>query len=694
MSRFWILFVALFAFSANPTLAQDAPENTAPVEDAEAPETDDPAEAPSTDAASVEGVNKAPTADAAETIEAGPAPVEYNSAWSLVTPEALKNPGEWTLEVTAYTPPSDWVKPEPTEEETPEESAEEAPKEDGFVASLDRSFQKFDQSFGANVVAPVAEILFWDAFFWDNISLIKNIQTKTDEKKASIEIQLSQDATIEAKLTHPTESEIVLAKTVPDEAKGSKTQSFSMPVGKSKEANFDTNFPIVVLWLVCGAIFLTFRMGFINLRGVKHAVKVTAGHYDDPNDPGEISHFQALSSALSATVGLGNIAGVAIAVAVGGPGAVFWMVMAGFLGMSSKFVECTLGQKFRKTREDGRVMGGAMYYLSDGLKEKGMGKLGMVLAVLFAVLCIGGSFGGGNAFQVNQSLNALEQSVPWFADYRWVYGLIMTVLVGVVILGGLKRIASTAEKIVPVMCGVYVLACLYIILSMFGDVPAAVGTIVSGAFSPEAGFGGFIGVLVQGFRRAAFSNEAGVGSAAIAHSAAKTDHPVREGIVALLEPLIDTIIVCSMTGIVIVLTGAYDGAANPEFAPYLDNANGAGLTSQAFGSVVSWFPAVLSVAVILFAFSTMISWSYYGERCWAFLFGDKSSMVYRILFLVMTFMGSVLTSTNILDMSDLMILGMAFPNILGLYILSGDVRRDLDEYWSSYKKGEFKEHRS
>jgi AGCS family alanine or glycine:cation symporter len=510
----------------------------------------------------------------------------------------------------------------------------------GFLSQLDDGFKKVDQFFGEYVVAPMATVLFWDAFFWDNVS-----QAQIDEGSAQKED--------------------------------------------------DKQMPIVVLWLVIGAIFFTLRMGFINLRGVKHAIKVTRGDFDDPNDPGEISHFQALTSALSATVGLGNIAGVAIAVAVGGPGAVFWMVMAGFLGMSAKFVECTLGQKFRKTRPDGRVMGGAMYYLSDGLKEKGMGKLGAVLAVLFAVLCIGGSFGGGNAFQVNQSLNALQEVIPWLADYRWVYGLIMTALVGVVIIGGLKRIASTAEKIVPAMCGIYVAACLYIILSMYSEVPAAVGTILSGAFSPEAGFGGLIGVLVQGFRRAAFSNEAGVGSAAIAHSAAKTEYPVREGIVALLEPLIDTIIVCSMTGIVIVLTGAYQaeiGGVATEFAPYLENSNGAGLTSQAFGSVVSWFPYVLSGAVVLFAFSTMISWSYYGERCWAYLFGDNSSNIYRSLFLIMTFLGSVLTSTNILDMSDLMILGMAFPNILGLYILSGDVRADLDSYWNKHQRDEFKDH--
>jgi AGCS family alanine or glycine:cation symporter len=570
-------------------------------------------------------------------------------------------------------------------------------KASGFVVSLDKGFKSFDATFGAKVVAPLAKVLFWDAMFWDN-GLISNVQGHICEGcgTVSISINLSGTGLVNARLTHPSKEAIVLSKISDDRWVESEAVSIEMAMGFKTEKATNKSFPIVVLWLVIGAVFLTLRMGFINLRGFKHAIKVTAGHYDNPDDPGEISHFQALSSALSATVGLGNIAGVAIAVAIGGPGAVFWMVMAGFLGMSSKFVECTLGQKFRKTRPDGRVMGGAMYYLSDGLKEKGLGKLGSVLAVLFAVLCIGGSFGGGNAFQVNQSLNALQETVPWLADYRWVYGLIMTVLVGVVIIGGLKRIASTAEKIVPAMCGIYVAACLYIMLSMFGDVPAAIGTIVSGAFSPEAGFGGFVGVLVQGFKRAAFSNEAGVGSAAIAHSAAKTEYPVREGIVSLLEPFIDTILVCSMTGIVIVLTGAYQaevGGVATEFAPYLANSNGAGLTSQAFGSVVSWFPYVLSAAVVLFAFSTMISWSYYGERCWAYLFGDKSSNIYRVLFLLMTFMGSVLTSTNILDMSDLMILGMAFPNILGLYILSGDVRTDLDAYWSKHKAGEFKEHR-
>ena len=451
-----------------------------------------------------------------------------------------------------------------------------------------------------------------------------------------------------------------------------------------------TEIPLVVAWLVVGAVFFTLRMGFINFRGFKHAVDVVRGKYDSTDAEGEVSHFQALSSALSATVGLGNIAGVAIAVSLGGPGAIFWMIVAGFLGMSSKFTECTLGQKYRETRPDGRVMGGAMFYLTKGLAEKGFGKFGKVLAVLFAILCIGGSFGGGNTFQVNQSLNAVQESIPWLADHRWVFGLVMAVLTGLVIIGGIKRIALTAEKIVPAMCGIYMITCLVVLFRHASEIPTAFGTIFDSAFNPGAAWGGFIGVLVIGFKRAAFSNEAGVGSAAIAHSAAKTKYPVREGIVSLLEPFIDTIIVCTMTGLVIVITGHYEGGSAAEVAkPFADASNGAGLTSAVFGSEVSWFPYVLSAAVVLFAFSTMISWSYYGERCWAWLFGDGSSMVYRWLFLVMVFLGSIITSTNVLDFGDLMILGMAFPNVLGLYFLAGGVKSDLNDYLDKLKKGEF-----
>jgi len=445
--------------------------------------------------------------------------------------------------------------------------------------------------------------------------------------------------------------------------------------------------PLVVLWLVVGSIFLTLRMGFINLRAFKHAVNVTRGKYSDPSDAGEVSHFQALAAALSATVGLGNIAGVAIAVSIGGPGATFWMIIAGLIGMSAKFTEVTLGQKYREFRPDGRVMGGAMFYLSKGLGEMGMPKLGKVLAVIFAVLCIGGSLGGGNTFQVNQSMNAVQETMPWLLAQPWAYGLVMATLVGIVIIGGIKRIAQVAEKIVPAMVGIYVLAALWIIFTNFASVPAAFGTIFSGAFTPEAGYGGFIGVLVMGFRRAAFSNEAGAGSAAIAHSAARTPYPIREGLVALLEPFIDTVVVCTMTALVIVVTGAYN---NPAYADIIAGSQGAALTSRAMGEHITWFPYILSICVLLFAFSTMISWSYYGERCWSYLFGDGSSRVFQIIFVIFTFLGSIISSQNVLDFGDLMILGLAFPNLLGLYILSGKVRRDLDDYWTRYKANEFK----
>ena len=449
----------------------------------------------------------------------------------------------------------------------------------------------------------------------------------------------------------------------------------------------DGGIPFVALWLFLGAVFFTFRMGFINFRAFRHAIEVTRGKFDNPDDEGEVSHFQALASALSATVGLGNIAGVAIAVAVGGPGAVFWLIAAGLLGMSSKFVECTLGQKYRERRPDGSVLGGPIQYLSKGLAEKKMGGLGKVLAVMFAILCVGGSLGGGNTFQVNQSLGVLKEQVPLFAEHGWLYGVLMVVAVGVVIVGGIKRIAGTAEKIVPLMCGVYVLACLYILGNHLGDVPEAFGRIVGEAFTPEAGYGGFLGVLVTGIRRAAFSNEAGVGSAAIAHSAARTEYPVREGIVALLEPFIDTVIVCTMTGLVIVITGAFENPANYEL---IANSNGAALTSRAMASEISWFPYILMVAVVLFAYSTMISWSYYGERCWVWMFGDGSSKYYKALFLLFVFLGSVVTATNILNFGDYMILSMAFPNILGVFILSGSVKKDLDEYMGNLKAGKFK----
>lgn len=446
------------------------------------------------------------------------------------------------------------------------------------------------------------------------------------------------------------------------------------------------NLPMVVAWLAFAAIFLTFRMGFINVRAFRHAIAVTRGRYTNPDEPGEVSHFQALSTALSATVGLGNIAGVAIAISIGGPGATFWLIVAGLLGMTTKFSECTLALAYRDVGPRGNVLGGPMQYLSKGLAERGAPRLGRVLAVMFAVLCIGGSLGGGNSFQVNQSLNALQETIPALAGNGWVYGLLMTFLVGIVIIGGIRRIARVADKIVPLMAGIYVAGALIVILTNAAHVPYALAEIVRQAFSPDAAYGGFIGVLVVGFQRAAFSNEAGAGSAAIAHSAARTEYPVREGVVALLEPFIDTVVICTMTALVIVFSGAH---ANPAYEALIVGNQGAALTSRAFGENLPMFPYVLSLAVFLFAYSTMISWSYYGERCAVWLFGARASLPYKILFLTFVFLGSVLTATNVLEFGDLMILGMAFPNLIGVYFLSGKLKRMLDEYWSSYKAGRF-----
>lgn len=448
--------------------------------------------------------------------------------------------------------------------------------------------------------------------------------------------------------------------------------------------------PFIVAWLVAAAAFLTLRMGFINVRAFTHAIRVTAGRYSNPDEPGDVSHFQALSTALSATVGLGNIAGVAIAVSVGGPGATFWMILAGLLGMTTKFTECTLGQMYRDVGGGRAVLGGPVQYLSRGFAELGFPKAGRALAVAFAVLCIGGSFGGGNSFQVNQSMNAMQETLPWLTAAPWAYGLVMTALVAVVILGGIHRIANVADKIVPLMAGLYVAACFVVLGSAFDRIPAALALIVTEAFSPSAAYGGFIGVLVVGFQRAAFSNEAGAGSAAIAHSAARTDYPVREGIVALLEPFIDTVVICTMTALVINVTGAY---ANPAYADLIATNQGAALTSRAFGEHIAWFPLVLSAAVFLFAYSTIISWSYYGERCAVWLLGPWASTPYKVVFLTFVFLGSVITSTNILNFGDLMILGMALPNLIGVYALNGRVRTALDDYWKRLGAGEFVMHR-
>ena len=448
----------------------------------------------------------------------------------------------------------------------------------------------------------------------------------------------------------------------------------------------DAAMPFIVAWLLVGAVFLTFRMGFINLRMMGHALAILRGKYHTTEDKGEVTPFQALTTALSATVGLGNIAGVAIAVSIGGPGATFWMIIAGFFGMTSKFTEVTLAQMYREVRPDGRIMGGAMEYLSRGLKEYGLGGLGKVLAALFAVLAICASLGGGNAFQVSQALGAVQSEIAFFDQYPIAFGLLMAAAVGVVIIGGIRRIAHTAEAVVPLMVFIYLGASAWIILIHAAEVPAALKLIVVQAFAPSAIAGGIIGVIVQGFKRAAFSSEAGIGSAAIAHSAASVKYPIRQGLVALYEPFIDTIIICTTTALVIVLTGVYNA---PEHAALVEANAGAALTSAAFGQEISWFPVVLSVAVILFAYSTMISWSYYGERCWTYLFGERFSMVYRLMFIAFIIIASVTSASNILDFSDLLLLGMAFPNFIALYLLHGKVRKALTEYRGRLKAGDF-----
>jgi AGCS family alanine or glycine:cation symporter len=438
--------------------------------------------------------------------------------------------------------------------------------------------------------------------------------------------------------------------------------------------------PFIVMWLVLGALFFTFRMGFINIKGFRHSIDLAKGKYDDPNAPGQVTHFQALATAVSGTVGLGNIAGVAVAVSLGGAGATFWMIVCGLLGMSSKFVECTLGVKYRDILPDGRVFGGPMNYLRYGLEKRNMKGLGKVLAGLFAVLAVGASFGGGNMFQANQSFEQLAGQFPVLAGNGFWFGVITAILVGVVIIGGISSIAKVTGKIVPIMASIYIVAALVVIGMNIENIGPAFSAIFEGAFNPGALKGGIIGVLVIGFQRAAFSNEAGVGSAAIAHSTAKTNHPPSEGFVALLEPFIDTVVVCTLTALVLIFTGMHE----------VEGMAGAQLTSDAFASQISWFPYVLALAVFLFAFSTMISWSYYGMRAWTYLFGKsrKSEMVYKMFFLVFVVVGASVSLGAVLDFSDMMILAMSFPNIIGLYIMSGEVKTDLNEYWKKLKNNQ------
>jgi len=485
--------------------------------------------------------------------------------------------------------------------------------------------------------------------------------------------------------------------------------------------------PIVIILLLVGAIFFTLYFKGVNLRYVKTAIKTAWGKYDHLDHhvpagedivvedgqiidtiqlkgevPGEVTHFQALTASLSATVGLGNIAGVAVAIAIGGPGATIWMILAGLFGMASKFTECTLGVKYREVDEEGKTYGGPMYYLSKGLKELKMGVLGKVLAVFFAIMCIGGSFGGGNMFQSNQAASQFNQMMGWtgagYENAGLYCGLVMALIVGLVIIGGIKRIGSVTEKVVPFMAIVYVLAGLIIIGINYDMIPYAANQIWQGAINPNAAFGGVVGVIIVGFQRAAFSNEAGVGSAAIAHSAVKTRYPASEGLTALLGPFVDTVIICTMTAVVIVITNAkhnlftygnLDADSNVMLNATNTPINGVDLTSVAFDSAIPYFSIVLTFAVVLFAISTMISWSYYGLQSWKFLFGKGkvSDVTYKVLFLVFLVIGSASSLGAVIYFSDAMIFAMAFPNIIGLVLLSPKVRDELKKYFNAIKIG-------
>ena len=452
---------------------------------------------------------------------------------------------------------------------------------------------------------------------------------------------------------------------------------------------FGVSIPFVVVWLLFAGIFLTIRMGFINVRLFGHSIDLIRGRYDRKEDRGDVSHFQALASALSGTVGLGNIAGVSIAIGTGGPGATFWLIFFGLIGMTTKFAECALAVMYRTTDEKGNILGGPMVYLRKGLEAKGLGSLGKVLAFAFAILCIGGSFGGGNSYQVAQSLNAFqaEPAFEFLKTAPWIYGLLMVLAVGVVIIGGIKSIGNFAGIVVPFMCGAYLIMCLTIIGANYQQIPTAALEIVQGAFAPSALYGGFFGVLVIGAKRACFSNEAGAGSAAIAHSAAKTQEPVSEGIVALLEPFIDTVVVCTLTGLLIVITGVYK---LPEVQQMAAANQGSMITLQAVtqNASLAWFKYVLYVAIFFFAYSTCVSWSYYGERCFVWLFGQKSSLIYKFLFLGFTLLGSIVKPVNILEFSDMMILTMAIPNLLGVFILSNEIYKHLQIYIGKLQSGE------
>jgi AGCS family alanine or glycine:cation symporter len=447
--------------------------------------------------------------------------------------------------------------------------------------------------------------------------------------------------------------------------------------------------PWILFWLILIALFCTFYFRFINVRGMAQGFRIIRGDYSDPTHSGDTSHFQALATALSGTVGLGNIAGVAAAIALGGPGATFWMIFAAFIGMAAKFCECTLAVKYRNELADGSVSGGPMYYLRMGIAAEypRLKPLGVFLGGLFAVLCLVGTVGSGNFFQVNQAyaqVLAITGGEESFLFGRaWVFGVFMAIMVGVVIIGGIKRIANVTDKLVPFMAMLYITACLVVIGSNASHIPEAIGAIFSGAFTPQGIAGGAVGVMLVGFRRAAFSNESGIGSSPIAHASVKTGEPLTEGLVALWEPFIDTIVICTMTALTIVISGVYITNAG---------ASGVALTSSAFATAMPWFPVVLAVVVMLFAYSTMISYAYYGTKAANYLFGESRAVDigYKAIYCALTVVGVTLDFTQLIDFSDAIYFLMAVPNVIGLYLLAPVVKREMDSYFARLKSGEIR----
>lgn len=442
--------------------------------------------------------------------------------------------------------------------------------------------------------------------------------------------------------------------------------------------------PLIVCWLIFAACFFTFYLGFINLRGFKHAIDIVRGKFDDPHHKGEISHFQALTAAVSGTVGIGNIGAVAVTVSLGGPGAIFWLAMAGFVGMTTKFVECTLGVKYRQINPDGTVSGGPMYYLRDGLKAKGMGRLGKFLSLFFAASIVIGCLGIGNMFQSNQAyvqlLEATGGQTSPLQNKGWLIGLIMALCVAVIIIGGIKSIARITVKLIPFMVLIYIAGALIVVGMNAAELPRAIAAIFKGAFSMQGATGGILGIMIIGFQRAAFSNEAGLGSAAIAHSAVKTETPLTEGFVALLEPFIDTVLICTLTGLVLVTSFPAESLTG-------DGLSGIELTSAAFESKISWSPVPLAIVAFMFAFSTMLAWAYYGTKGWTYIFGEGKAkeLVFSLIFCVFIIIGASVQLNAILDFADALIFVMAIPNLIGLYILAPEIKRDLINYWKNYK---------